>query len=319
MNLGNRYSVSEEDPSYPHVKSICAKHNIAITELQVITGSFGKQIYLINQEYLLRTSTRPMVREQENFRRIAALPAVPKLQGCGQSEDADPQHYYTLLTRLPGQDFVDCYAETTVAQQEELGRAVAHFLDRLHSYTGAHYDIGLYIPVIPHFTGTWRAGHAAYWQQLQRQCSQRTWQPESGGTIARAFQFLEKNAAALDFQAGPTLLHNDLHPQNILLNGGNFSGVIDWECAQFGEADFELCHLIHWTRYPPQPQLDFRPCLQALLAAAPRCTQVPALSTRLTTYQIEHEIQQILWQGHTAEAIRVPRIQQWLEDGVDLD
>jgi hypothetical protein len=49
----------------------------------------------------------------------------------------------------------------------------------------------------------------------------------------------------------------------------------------------------------------------------PKCAQVPNLAERLTIYQIEHEIQQILWHGSQAEAERVPRIIRWLDGGVD--
>jgi len=121
----------------------------------------------------------------------------------------------------------------------------------------------------------------------------------------------------LDFQTGAKLLHNDFHPKNILLNAQAFSGVIDWECSQFGEADFELCHLIHWCLYPPRPDIDFRPFLGALFQSSPKCTQVPDIAKRLTIYQIEHEIQQIIWNSSQAEAEKVPRIIRWMDGGVD--
>jgi aminoglycoside phosphotransferase (APT) family kinase protein len=132
-----------------------------------------------------------------------------------------------------------------------------------------------------------------------------------------AYRFLQASVAALDFQTGPKLLHNDFHPKNILLQQGKFSGVIDWECSQFGEADFELCHFIHWCLYPPQPDINFRTFLRALFAAAPQCTQVPNLAQRLTIYQIEHEIQQIVWNASQAESWRVPRLMRWMDGDVD--
>jgi hypothetical protein len=93
--------------------------------------------------------------------------------------------------------------------------------------------------------------------------------------------------------------------------------VIDWECSQFGEADFDLCHFIHWCLYPPRPDIDFRPFLSALLEASPKSAQVPNLAVRLAIYQVEHEIQQIIWQGNKAAAERIPRIMNWMDGGVD--
>jgi aminoglycoside phosphotransferase (APT) family kinase protein len=303
--------------SFTEVSQICAHYGIDIEDVRSTTGSFNKQLFFINDELLLRVSATPMAREQERFRRIAALPRVPHIQSVGVLDREAGPVYYTLLTLLPGDDFVNVYGETTVDQQEQLGREVAAFLDSLHTYRGAAYDIGLYVPAIPDFAGTWRAGHERYCEQLEESAVALPLQPESRRIFAEAFRFLRAFLGVLDAQTGPALLHNDFHPRNILLHRGRFSGVIDWECSQYGEADFDLCHLIHWCAYPPQPGIDFRPFLRALLQVAPRCAQVPDLAKRLTLYQLEHEIQQIIWSGGSAEAERVPRIERWLAGGVE--
>jgi aminoglycoside phosphotransferase (APT) family kinase protein len=141
--------------------------------------------------------------------------------------------------------------------------------------------------------------------------------PDSIQVFQSTNRFLQASSAALDAQTGPKLLHNDFHPRNILLSQGKFSGVIDWECSQFGEADFELCHLIHWCLYPPKPGIDFRTFLRGLFEASPQCTRVPHLAQRLTIYQIEHEMQQIIWNGSEAESWRVPHLVRWMDGGVD--
>ena len=307
----------KEDVAVKTVNQICALHQIEITNLEPAAGSFEKNIFFINQNLLLRLSERPMTPEQEKFRRVAALNFVPKILHVGVLKRAAGPVYYTILTLLPGDDFVNVFQETTLAQQTQMGQDVAEFLDGLQEFTATHYDIGLYIPIIPHFLGTWKAGHQRYWEILERQSATQHLKPESSPVFASAFQFLRDSVAALEFQTGPKLLHNDLHPKNLLLNQGKFSGVIDWECSQYGEADFELCHLIHWCVYPPQSGIDYRPFLRALFHAAPKCTQVPNLARRLTIYQIEHEIQQIVWQGSEAESWRVPRLVHWLAGGVE--
>jgi aminoglycoside phosphotransferase (APT) family kinase protein len=299
------------------VSQICERHRIEIEDLESVTGSFDKKIFLINNSWLLRVSETTMEGEQERFRRVASLPFVPRIQQVGVLERKAGPLYYTLLTLLPGDDFVNVYSETTLAQQEQLGRDIAVFLDNLHRLTGTYYDIGLYVPAVPNFTGTWRAGHQKYWELLKQGIEASHLQPDSIRICESAFQFLDASIDALDFQTGPRLLHNDFHPKNILLHHGRFSGVIDWECSQFGEADFELCHFIHWCLYPPKPDIDFRPFLRALFQSSPKCTQVPDIARRLTIYQVEHEIQQIIWQGSKAEADRIPRIPRWMDGAVD--
>lgn len=257
-----------------------------------------------------------MTLEQEKFKRVEALNFVPKILRIGGLENVAGSIFYTFLTLLPGDDFVNAYQETTLAQQKQLGQDVAEFLDDLEEIAETNYDIGLYIPAVPHFSGTWREGHQRYWETLEQKSAELHLKPESIQIFASAFQFLQASMSALEFQAGPKLLHNDFHPRNILLHQGQFSGVIDWECSQFGEADFELCHLIHWCVYPPKPGMDFRPFLQTLFHAAPKCTQIPSLAQRLTIYQIEHEIQQIIWQGGEVESLRIPRLMYWMAGGV---
>jgi len=311
-----------DSPSVPEnerltVSRICARHQIEIKNLAAITGSFDKRIYSINGELLLRVSAESMVPEQVRFRRVSVLKFVPRILHVGKLECEAGPLYYTLLNLLPGDDFVNVFAETTVAQQRQMGIDIAQFLEKLHVLTGAAYDIGLYIPAIPNFTGSWRAGHEQYWALLKAGSENLRLAPKSFRIFESAFRFLEASADALDFQAGPKLLHNDFHPKNMLLDRGHFSGVIDWECSQYGEGDFELCHLIHWCIYPPRPDIDFRSFLGGMFEATPRCAQAPGLARRLTLYQIEHEIQQIVWHGSAAEAERVPRLIRWMDGGVD--
>lgn len=307
----------KKDVDFTEVRQICAEHQIAIKDLQSITGSFGKRIYFINQEFLLRVSATPMTLEQEKFRRVATLDFVPKIVHIGTLQQKDEPTYYTLLTLLPGDDFVNIYPATTTAQQKQLGKEVARFLDNLQAFAGTSYDIGLYVPMLPHFSGTWRDGHQKYWELFAQEAAKLPLKPDSVQIFERAYQFLYASSAALDFQTGTKLLHNDFHPKNILLDQGKFSGVIDWECSQFGEADFELCHLIHWCVYPPEPDIDFRTFLRAFFEASPRCARVPDLALRLTIYQIEHELQQIIWNASGAESWRVPRLVRWMDGGVD--
>jgi aminoglycoside phosphotransferase (APT) family kinase protein len=306
----------KKEIGFTEVQQICTEHQIEIEDCKSLTGSFGKKIFFINHELLLRVSETSMALEQEKFRRVSALNFVPKIIHVGTLErDAGPISY-TFLTLLPGDDFVNAYLETTVAQQRQLGKDTAEFLDILQEFTGTHYDIGLYVPALPRFSGTWRDGHQKYWELLKQESEKLHLKPDSIQVIERAFLFLQASIGVLDFQNGPKLLHNDFHPKNMLLYQGKFSGVIDWECSQFGEADFELCHIVHWCLYPPKPNIDFRPFLHALFDASPKCTRVPNLANRLTIYQIEHEIQQIIWHGKEVETWRVPRLVHWMDDGV---
>lgn len=100
--------------------------------------------------------------------RVEALDFVPKILHDGMLENETTLVFYIILTLLPGDDFVNIYHETTLAQQIQLGQDVAIFLGDLGEITGRNYDIGPYIPILPHFTGTWSAGHQRYWEILEQ-------------------------------------------------------------------------------------------------------------------------------------------------------
>ena len=135
----------KKEIDFTEVHQICTGHQIEIKDLKSITGSFGKKIFFINQEFLLRVSETSMTLEQEKFRRVATLNFVPKIIHTGTLKREAGPIYYTLLTLLPGDDFVNVYQETTEAQQKQLGKDIAGFLDNLQEFNGTHYDIGLYV------------------------------------------------------------------------------------------------------------------------------------------------------------------------------
>lgn len=298
------------------VRILLSVHGIEAEEITRVIGSFSKEIFLIDGKIILRSSSSPMDREIHNFTRVKSLPFVPSVHYTGAFDGEDGKMNYAILDLLPGKDLIDVYSLLSLKQQLDLGKDIASFLDALHSIRGTNYDIGHYVPTVPSFIGSWKDGHIKYWGQLNADSIELPLGETSRKTVGDAFDFLYSSVAALSFQQGPRVLHNDFHPKNILVDHGHVSGVIDWECAQFGEVDFELSHLIHWCAYPPEQHLDLRPLIKSICTCSPLCTQVPDLSKRLTIYQIEHEINQLIWSEGKAENIRIPRIKDWMEGKV---
>jgi thiamine kinase-like enzyme len=110
------------------------------------------------------------------------------------------------------------------------------------------------------------------------------------------------------------LLHNDFHYKNIIIDKNSFSGVIDWECSQYGEADFDLQHLLHWSLFPPSNDLDMTQLFTTIFLAYMRRCRIPMIEKRITIYLLEHDFIQILWsQGKRADEL-LPRIKWWLSN-----
>ena len=137
-------------------------------------------------------------------------------------------------------------------------------LEAMHAITSRSYDIGHYIPAIPNHEGSWREGHERYTAFLRIGIDEVELSPTNRKTIEDAFAFMNASLDCLVYQKGVALIHNDLHPKNIVVHGGALSAVIDWVCSQFGEPDFDFSHMIHWCFFPPDTDADLRPFTAAL-------------------------------------------------------
>jgi aminoglycoside phosphotransferase (APT) family kinase protein len=141
---------------------------------------------------------------------------------------------------------------------------------------------------------------------------------ESQKIISAAFDYIYVNISCLEYQTGAKLLHNDFHPKNIIVHEGRLAGIIDWECSQFGEADFELAHLFHWCIYPPEPGKTFGLLLKSIVENLRIASDVPNIEKRLTIYQLEHELNQLIWSGGNQEEERMRRINGWLNGQIEV-
>jgi len=88
-------------------------------------------------------------------------------------------------------------------------------------------------------------------------------------TITQCKDFYETHKGALNSVDGPSLVHRDFHPGNILVNKGKLSGIIDWASARFGFSEQDFCSMEHRS-WPNNPQ-----CKQALLDGYASVREIP--------------------------------------------
>ena len=117
----------------------------------------------------------------------------------------------------------------------------------------------------------------------------------------------------MDYEEGPVLLHNDFHFKNIIIDNDELSGIIDWECSQFGERDFELIHLLHWSLFPPSKDMDTKDIFNIVFREQMKYKSIPMIEKRLTIYMLEHDFIQIFWSKGSRADEFVSRIHYWLE------
>ena len=122
------------------------------------------------------------------------------------------------------------------------------------------------------------------------------------GLIGRAHAWLSDRVELLAGDAR-VLVHADLHPSNVMVDGTTISGLIDFECARAQPADAELHRLLFWCARPQDvppvpgdPGLDGRTLREVptwLRDAYPEPFAVPNLRERLHVYDMQWELAQL--------------------------
>lgn len=275
------------------------------------------KLFNMDDKYLIRLSKYPQ-NELSILKIIQNIDYVPHIIDFGLYKNLNEDWHYSILTFQKGIDLYDAIKTLNKDQIEKIASELCIFLDQLHSVKNENYDIGLYIPTIKNTKLSWKEGHKQYILWLKENIELVFLNTEAKMCILNAFKYLEHNIDALNDQRGPVLLHNDLHLKNIIIDQNHLSGIIDFECAQYGERDFDLTHLVHWTLFPKEDHNLLKDLLKSIIKQFQLKHHLDQLDIRLTIYQIEHEIAQLIWSKGNEEVERVNRINQW-ENGIITD
>ena len=284
-------------------------------EMKFLFEAGQTKTYQIGGQKLLRLSTNA-ISEVNKLERLNMIAKTPRLHNTGQFELESEIYYYAIVDFIAGDELWSEISKLNAEEQSQLGQSIAEFLIDLHQIKGQTYDIGHYIPTIPQFKGMWKEGHLEYMNYLEKNVPIANFTAESQTVVQKAFDYLKENIDALDFQTGAVLLHNDFHPKNMIIDSNELLGVIDWECSQFGEADFELSNLFQWCFFPPtEEKYDITSLVKSVFMNDPKISKIRQIATRLTIYQIEEELNQLIWGGNEVE--RIERINFWLGGAID--
>ncbi|TAH67135.1 MAG: aminoglycoside phosphotransferase family protein [Anaerolineaceae bacterium] len=296
-----------------NIREICQRHQLQCNEVTKIIGSFDSGVFNVDDKYLIRTSKQSMIDEQNKINRIKDLEHVPHIISASEQIIEDRTIYYIILEYMQGTELLSVYNDLSDQDIHDIGTSISDFLTGLHSIKGEKYDIGHYIPIIPNHDKSWRTGHELYWDYIYKGIKEIQLDDCLTRLLELSNEYIKTNLSSLDYESGPVLLHNDFHVKNIIIHNKAFAGVIDWECSQFGERDFELIHLLHWSLFPPSKDIKMMNMFKNVFSLQMKINNVPMIERRLTIYMLEHDFMQIIWStGKRADEF-LPRIQYWLE------
>ncbi|MCL1859259.1 MAG: aminoglycoside phosphotransferase family protein [Oscillospiraceae bacterium] len=296
--------------SKTEINNILKILNIVAETIKIFKEKDKFTEYLLDEKYILRISESELTEQKKNYR-VNSLSFVSKIHSSGSVTVSDRKYYHLLFDYIQGNDLFNAIQNLTDEQKYNIGKEIAQFLSELHSITDTSYDMGHYIPVVPRYKGIWKNGHLEYAKLLRTGLSETDLKLNSKKVISKAFDYIYANIRSLEYQTGARLLHNDFHPKNIIVHKGRLAGITDWECSQFGEADFELTHLFHWHFYLiPDNNLEI--LLKSVVENLHAVLYIPNIEKRLTIYQLEHDLNQLIWRGRIQEEERIYKINGWL-------
>lgn len=292
-------------------KAILENENFTFQSLHLFQSRNVLTDYLIDDKIIIRLSTYPLDGHKKQFL-VNAIDFTPKIYHVGDYVHEHTMIYYLIFDYIEGEELLAILPLDDPVKVDNIGKDIANFLYQLHTIRSDVYDIGFYIPTVPKYPLSWKAGHLKYIEYLKEEMMKLVLDPSDLVIIEQAFDYLHAHIDVLDYQRGPCLLHNDFHPKNIIIKDGRVSGIIDWECAQYGEPDFDLVHLFHWSIFPPNEDKSFDELIQKILHEMPQITMIPHLPIRLTIYQMEHELNQIIWSQNKDNQMRMEHLTAWL-------
>lgn len=210
---------------------------LAEAEVRPLAAGWDNTVFLVDDRWAFRFPRREIAiplnaREIEVLPRLAPnLPlAVPEPRWIGDPTDAFPWPWFGAAF-LRGEELAA--AELPDEGRTEAARSVGTFLRALHE-PRLRSRIGFTLPVDPNRRADMPFRVVATRRRLDELADAGTWQapPEIDALL--------DDAAGLPHSSRMVLLHGDLHPRHVIVDGRRVSGIIDWGDVCIGDPSIDL-------------------------------------------------------------------------------
>lgn len=207
-----------------------------------------------------------------------------------------------VRTKLPGVPLADIWEPLTAVRKRKYLQEIVFLMKQIHLVTGKRYGkVGLTSSLA--FDNWKEYIAAATCKDIERAEEVRTLNEKEGALVRK---FFKSNLGCLTSNK-PYLIHHDLKLDNVLVNNGAVSGVVDFEYATYGPIDFELDAMAMSFR---KPELYFKEkhltlntdsnlLWMVLREAYPEIVSAPFLEKRLSIYHAKFLISLIAQKKQT--------------------
>ena len=266
------------------------------------TPGWGHNRTWVGDELVVRLSAgqlRGSLLHEARVVDLLAETSVPHARCLGTGTGPDGTWY--VCERLPGRTLHRVWPDLTPTDRRDVITSLGAAIQMLH-------QVEVPIDLMPPWVSDALAVEPRNADHTSLEAA--TWQVERqvallpGADLALIKSAQSWMSERRDLFVGDTrvLVHRDLHPSNVMVDGTTVSGLIDFELARAQPADAELHRLLFWCARPQDvPPVPGEPGLDALTLrdvpswlrdAYPQLFAVPNLRERLHVYDMQFELAQ---------------------------
>jgi aminoglycoside phosphotransferase (APT) family kinase protein len=205
-----------------------------------------------------------------------------------------------ITERLPGQVLSRCWPAMSLADRREAINQLAVRLRQLHGYV---LDEALPEISTPQLLAS-SAGPGSFDRLVNGLDAIQDLEHVDPVLVLRAKTLVRESLAALDPVPAGTLIHGDIHFENILWDGERITGLLDFEWARAAAADLELDVLLRFCAFPflhvaedyervTLPE-DYAEVPGWLAEEYPDLFAHPRLRDRLRVYSIAYDVRELI-------------------------
>lgn len=210
-------------------------------------------IRFVNDRYVIRfytsaeTHYQPSQGEAHAFEILAnsGIP-VPEVVALGFSGDISP-YDYLIMTRLPGRPLIEVWPELDKRQRKRTANSIGVYLAQIHTYTFNRFG---------YLSRLESDGYSCWYDFVYDYFSHYAGRVETmgiieSGILKRIQRLLETSRSLLEQITLGALLHSDFHFKHILYQGGEITGILDFEMALSGDPAWEFVVEDRWPQQCP--------------------------------------------------------------------
>jgi aminoglycoside phosphotransferase len=261
-------------------------------------SSVTNEVWLAG-DHIVRVNRHPVPRLWREATLARMLPAevgCPPVVAYGGIVGAD----WMVTERLPGQVLSRCWPAMSVADRRRAIRQLAERLRVLHQY-----ELGEPLPEIatPQLLAS-SAGPGSVERLLSALELAQDLEHVDPVMIVRAKHLVRECLPALDATSATTVIHGDIHFENVMWDGTRITGILDFEWARAATPDLELDVLLRFCAFPflhvaedyeqvTVPE-DYAEVPQWLAEDYPDLFANPRLGDRLRVYSMAYDLRDLL-------------------------